>query len=292
MPELAPSNYLSALLRGILLGPDIEDLPSDWEKRTILERVTSPEGIRNLVGAASLALPLASLLPRIARAGFFKRVYHGTAAPVDFRVFRVRPDDVGVHVTPHPEISSDIAMRKATSPLTMPGPRVLPLQARIRNPYEVYADLTAWYDPSDYAAVVRGVNPGIGESELVGIMPKNIPKAPAAQRHVASVMLHKMKQARKAKEGRSLEPEEAADIVRDVLNRFGYDALAYPNYWEARTSDPRMWALSLPRSWAVLNPKNLRSRFAQFRDLESEDLLASLVPVSLAGLMMRERGPQ
>jgi hypothetical protein len=263
----------------------------------VAERLGLTDPAAAVLGLMSPLITLAEApewMRRAVQAGFTRKVFHGTAAPVDFSSFRVNPESLGVHAGTAGQANARIGVISHPT-----HARILPLMARARQPLEVPWDLSVWYVPDDYVAALRGVPPRGALAQ---------PPAPgpptAAQRQLAQALEHRARRA--GLTGRSLgEQAEMAGLIRRTLRDFGYDAVVYPNAWEVtEQATPNVFAegpLRVPldtparlaamrRSVMVLDPRQLRSKFARFETPASDDLLAGLAgPLAVGSLLHRLR---
>lgn len=250
-------------------------------------------------------------MARAAEQGFTTPVYHGTRNP-EMREFYspIATDpgehDFGIHVTPRAEtansylgVPEDVTKNvlenaalhadpaRYASAAGAPGKAVMPLLARIQNPLPVpdmgmFRSPRMWlqklgtqeqripYDigggqTTDWVTKVEPMgSPAIGASLTPEQKKAYAALLDVAEKHDPSYMAHA---------GPQIEFQQ--DII-DTLQRHGYDALEYPNTIEGAGES----------SYALLDPRQLRSRFAQFdpaRFGKTKDILAGVAP-PLAGL--------
>jgi hypothetical protein len=166
----------------------------------------------------------------------------------------------GTHVTPDPEFSSEYAIGNAAR--KGPSPNIMPLKVNLGNMLDAN----------------QIVKEGTEEFELAKKLAGKRLFTQNDENGVKSVFLQNAID--------STSPARAYNILRDA----GYDSVKY----KAKIKTPLVGNAYIPGreadAYTVLNPANIRSRFAQFDPAkqDSSDLLAGLAPGGLAMELLRQ----
>ena len=266
--------------RGLLT----EDVPRD--EQILLRPSVYAEGRKtsSLLDKArsipdSLPMDEASRLQRAKEMGFGEELYHGTVADID--EFEV--SDLGVHLGTQDAANVRLSDKEATrlgvsryktrNQNFGKNANVLPVRTSVQNPLRM-DDAGEWRDPSSVITELR-------TSELMSKNPK-LHERLLDMQDEADKLHESYASGDLGSEGwyESPEASEMLDEIRKMIEAEGYDSIVYTNFIESRGKDAD--------SIIVLNPKNIRSRYAKFDPAkkDSAKILASTVPViSGAGLL-------
>ena len=217
--------------------------------------------------AAGIASRAANALPmdeasRLARAEGWVDVYHGTTQP-NIQEFqsKIRPNEqlgFGTHVTTDPSFASEYAIGAAAR--KGPSPNVMPLKADLGNVFDATQIVKQGTPEFDIAKKLAGSRLFTQKDEF----------------GVPSVYLQSAID--------STSPARAKKILEEA----GYNSVKYKAQIKQLEGPGRYTRGAEAESYTILNPANLRSRFAAFdpaRRNES-DLLASYGPNPFAAALL------
>ena len=244
-------------------------------------------------------VPLSSIIKvpaKAAQLGFKVPVWHGTSVSKDFNAFKgpIATDhgDFGIHVATDP-----MTAEKAGFASLGNNQRVLPLVARIEKPLEV-PDIGRFRSPDSWRARLNpsdrtkgsldGYNPD-GTSRYKAGWETSVD--PSIQTNDPRALQEIFDAARQSID--NVPPEVYYDptlsqkwqeTLLGILKQRGYDSLKYRNFTEG---------LGEP-SYAVLDPANLRSIFANFDPKLSwvKDLLAGLGGAGAASTLLNSHNKE
>jgi hypothetical protein len=200
---------------------------------------------------------------RALRQGFTKDVFHGTYAP---DIKNLKRSDLGVHVGTPGQANERIGMWGGEGELS--GQNILPLKARIKNSLRM-PDVEEWKDPYE---VWLGLPPEL--QKKISMTPEEIDKFMDIDYYDLRGDQLPAAVKKKHKE------------IRDTLKKEGYDSVVYHNTKEPSTSTPAQpgseWSdeFNYEDSYIVLDPKNLKSKFAPFK---KKGMMGAALPTHLAG---------
>ncbi len=222
---------------------------------------------------AILPMDEASRMGRAEAQGFTTPVYHGTRH--DFREFDPAISDLGVHVTPHPETAATAITGYNLPGYHNTGARIMPLQARMNKTLSL-RDVGLWTNPDNWVRTygnTESVNMVGKPTEMIPNL-ENLTNDPEA---IKAIYDEAMKYYGKYEHA----PNFPAD-VRNILQQRGYDSVEYPNFIEG-SGEP---------SYMLLDPRNIRSKFAAFDPAKlgkTKDILASGAPLlALKSLLSKD----
>lgn len=193
---------------------------------------------------------------RAIEGGYDIEGYHGTEA--DFDEFKY--GDIGYHIGTEAQARARIKdkrffERREGSPQR--DARIMHLRANLQNPLEVDYDFGDWHGPT----VVRELldNEIFKDDEIYN-------------GHTGAEINQALEDALRNMNANWWENDPEDDrAVRELLMRFGYDGIAYPN--EAEGVTPEMRATGdYPTSYIVFNPEQLK-----YADTETYDYAGNLI---------------
>lgn len=295
-PERRSSAWLARLfynIRSFLNTPYFVDFAAIMPQ-------TFDELKKLIQAAAASTLPMdeASRMKRAAEQGFTHDVYHGTKSSFDEFKDAIRyggygAGDFGIHVTPSPEtankalhIGDTDLMSLSSNPETQEylkgkllpgeaGANVMPLKASIHNPVDM-PDLGVWRDPQSMLRRTLPTEDGL-KFDPYYLQDHNY-NDPAFLDHLVG-------EADKIQRMQGVPAEQQQALwqhkFRELAQEHGYDSARYPNHTEG-TGEP---------SYLLLDPRQLRSRFAAFdpEKRNSRNLLAGLAAATTgAGLALTD----
>ena len=224
-------------------------------------------------------------LTRAAGLGFdvAEPVYHGTKAEFDaFKdPLKHSSADFGIHVGTQQQANAvaHIGTKFGTDEPYMAGQKILPMFLR-KGGTAVVPDLGSWSPSSVLRVIGYGPDDAPGEVDWEGLKTvmrlagEGGAKASDLENHLDRPFLQDLLDtARKHLHQYGGEASSWKVEFDAVMERHGYDTLAYPNFTES--SDGSL-------SYLVRKPEQLRSIFAQFdpSKMNSSDLLAAMAAVS------------
>lgn len=213
------------------------------------EYQTGTEYFPESVGYEGVPEHLPTPVPeRATAAGFNVPLAHGTRVEEPFGEFQLPEEgirnrsEIGIHAG-SPKAANYVGGVELSK---VRSPRVYPLVMRAQNPLET-PDLGNWgpLQISEYL----GRHPQFGKEEVSAALGGKLPAG-------------------------IYEPESVKQIqdLRDLIRSRGYDSIKYQN----KVEDPGH------TSYIALDPNQLRSPWAAFKDLESRNLLAGLAGGAVA----------
>lgn len=243
--------------------------------------IGDPESeIMGSVGGA-MEVPNGAALKELARQaraksqGFIHDLYHGTTKP-DIRQFyspisTTSKYDYGIHATPEPNTA--VTTFEGLPPWTSnpvdsldTGKAVMPLKVRMDKTLEM-PDVSRWKNPSSWHT--RLTEPG--STRLRAGLQTNNPEFLQELANEAKRPIYR---------GNTETPLiRWQEKLTESLNDAGYDSIKYPNYMEGQ-GEP---------SYLLLDPRKIRSRFAEFdpKKLGSKDIMAGGAPVAAMNQLMK-----
>ncbi len=212
---------------------------------------------------------------RMHEATFGEDLYHGTVADID--EFEV--SDLGVHLGTQDAANVRLSDKEATrSGVSRYKTRnqdfgesanILPVRTSAQNPLRM-DDAGEWRDPSSVITELR-------TSELMSKNPK-LHERLLDMQDEADKLHESYAFGDLGSEGWYESPEaaEMLDEIRKMIEAEGYDSIKYTNFIESRGKNAD--------STIVLNPKNIRSKFAKF-DPAKKDSANILAGAAGAGVL-------
>ena len=215
--------------------------------------------------------------------GYRTDVYHGTDKTFSQFDRQTRDGDFGIHVSSTPDAANRILERSVLNPASghreltyRPSAQILPLKARIRNALPL-PDVGWWGNPVDWGESLiqqrllqngeGGTLAGTNFERRVGDNPIEVP-SPILDDLLQLAAKHGSPYYTLSGRAGGNSSSFIADLTR-WLQEHGYDAIQYSNNLEGR-GEP---------SYMLLDPRQLRSRWAQFDPAKfgkTADLLAGL----------------
>ena len=238
------------------------------------ETIAEPSVDEFIGGLLDDELPLDEA-SRMHEATFGEDLYHGTVADID--EFEV--SDLGVHLGTQDAANVRLSDKEATrSGVSRYKTRnqdfgesanILPVRTSAQNPLRM-DDAGEWRDPSSVITELR-------TSELMSKNPK-LHERLLDMQDEADKLHESYAFGDLGSEGWYESPEaaEMLDEIRKMIEAEGYDSIKYTNFIESRGKNAD--------STIVLNPKNIRSKFAKF-DPAKKDSANILAGAAGAGVL-------
>ena len=238
------------------------------------ETIAEPSVDEFIGGLLDDELPLDEA-SRMHEATFGEDLYHGTVADID--EFEV--SDLGVHLGTQDAANVRLSDKEATrSGVSRYKTRnqdfgesanILPVRTSAQNPLRM-DDAGEWRDPSSVITELR-------TSELMSKNPK-LHERLLDMQDEADKLHESYAFGDLGSEGWYESPEaaEMLDEIRKMIEAEGYDSIKYTNFIESRGKNAD--------STIVLNPKNIRSKFAKF-DPAKKDSAKLLAGAAGAGVL-------